>query len=122
MANHGRFTTRLAVMRKPDSTGDWSLIFALCYVDPSGHRHLIPSRFRTDFASVPRLLRGLCFSLPRTHAPAVLHDYHYRVLRTNRRWADDLFFHALRACGVNPVSARVYWLAVRLFGWTAYRH
>lgn len=120
MKNHGRFMTMLAVARWPQSR-EWALLFDLLYTDPSGHTHRVPSTFRSDFASVPRPIRALCFSLPKTHSAAVLHDYHYRVVKSNRRWADDLFYHALRASGVNPVSARIYWAAVRLFGWTAYR-
>lgn len=96
-------------------------MFSLVYDDPSGNAHRVPPGFRTDFNSLPRPLRGLFFTLPSTHAAAALHDYHYRVIRASRRWADDLFFHALRASRVNPVSARIYWLGVRLAGWWAYR-
>lgn len=102
-------------------TREWRLLEPLRWTDPVGHEHIVPRNFLTDFASVPRVFRMFALNDSLTAAPACLHDFAYRVTRPGRRWADDLFFHALRSNGAPAWAAWSYWLAVRLFGWIPYR-
>jgi hypothetical protein len=80
--------------------------------------HAVPMGFKTDLASIPRLIRPL-FSTGDydSIAPAVLHDWHYCcVKKVSRKRADDIFYYGLRVHGMNPVKAYIYWIVVRFFG------
>jgi hypothetical protein len=46
-----------------------------------------------------------------------LHDYRYCVKQGTREAADALFLEALEAEGVNLITRRIMWLAVRAWGW-----
>lgn len=50
------------------------------------------------------------------------HDWHYAIGTTaaERRVADLRFWHNLRRCGASRLVAGFYWLAVRLFGRSAF--
>lgn len=101
--------------------GECELLEDLMWEDPSGHMHIVPAGFYTDFASIPRVMRLFAVSDSLTSAPATLHDYHYRVILRGRRWADSLFYQGLRDNGVHWFFAWSYWFAVRVFGWYSYR-
>lgn len=115
-----QFTTPLRVELCTDRR-EWKLLYPLEWVDPHGNRVIVPPNFVTDFASIPRVMRPFALDDSRTAKAATLHDWHYRVRRPGRRWADDVFYHALRSDGVHWLPAWSYWLGVRLFGWLAYR-
>lgn len=100
---------------------EWVLLDDLTWTDPAGNKHVVPAGFHSDFASVPRVMRIFAMSDAISAAPAIHHDHIYRVSHIGRRWADDLFFHALRSNGAPAWAAWSYWLAVRLFGWRVYR-
>jgi hypothetical protein len=88
------------------------------------HYHAIPHGFKTDLASIPRILWPL-FSPTEydTIAPAVLHDWHYCcVAQVDRKRADDIFFESLIVKGMGAPKAYIYWSAVRLFGSSSYKH
>ncbi|RDI49757.1 DUF1353 domain-containing protein [Nocardia mexicana] len=75
---------------------------------------VVPSGFRTDFASVPRALVWL---VPRYGAftrAAILHDYLTRGDEVSRADADGLFRRALRETGVSVPQRWMMWAAVRL--------
>jgi hypothetical protein len=56
---------------------------------------------------------------PKTYFASLVHDALYQFLTDglplNRRHADAIFLQLLRESDFTP--ARIYWLAVRLFGW-----
>lgn len=83
----------------------------------------IPKGFKTDLASVPRLLWA--FYAPqdaRTIPAAILHDYMYRFnVNVTRKQADDIFFHALVKGGTSHRTAIKYYLGVRCFGRSSFR-
>lgn len=116
---HGRFTTRFDATWLTTKQC-WKLRQPLVYEDPSGHEHIVPAGFETDGASVPWFLRSFTYSRERLLPVAALHDWHYRVIRVNRLWADDLMFHGSRALDVNKLSARFYWRVLRATGWWAW--
>lgn len=85
--------------------------------------HQVPSGFKTDLASIPRIMWPV-FS-PSDYdsiGASVLHDWHYCCDHSlTRRRADDLFYYALRSNGMNCPKAFAYWFAVRAFGERFYK-
>lgn len=88
---------------------------------------VIPSRYKTDLASIPNLVRGL-LDKDTEHA-AVLHDYllkygyywseHGSKIVINRRDADKLFYIGLRSEGEDHskkawLTANAMYYAVRM--------
>jgi hypothetical protein len=96
------------------------------YLDPRspivipghGPAWIVPQGFRTDFASVPGLFRGLLDSDNLVSPAALIHDWLYSSQLVDRSTADAVFRSALLANGLPAWKARVYWLGVRAGGWT----
>lgn len=104
---------------------DWILLRSLTYKVGdlnSNHTITVPKGFVTDLASVPRFLWWFIPPFG-THASAsVLHDYLYRSGNyTDRKEADAIFHEAMIVSDTPRVRARLMWLAVRVFGWFAWR-
>ena len=78
---------------------------------------LVPAGFRTDFASVPGLLRGALDTDNEVSPAALVHDWLYTSQLLPRDEADEVFRVALIANHVPAWKARVYWLGVRAGGW-----
>src|SRR5690606_2392249 len=86
--------------------------------------HVVPSGFKTDLASIPRVFWPV-FSPGDydTIAPAVLHDWHYCcVSSVSRKRADDIFYYGLVGQGMHPYKAFMYWYTIRWWGWIWYQH
>lgn len=100
---------------------EWVVLSAFEWRSDDAHV-VVPRRFITDLASIPRPLRGLLDVAGPSREPAVLHDWLYcrqadaEGAPVTRRQADDLFRAALRAKGVSAATATVYWLGVRVGG------
>jgi hypothetical protein len=77
---------------------------------------IVPTGFKTDFASVPRLpivyltLGGL------GDEAAVLHDYLYSRAMYPREDCDMYFYLALRESGIGYLAAKAMYLGVRVGG------
>lgn len=83
-------------------------------------RFTVPAMFECDLSSIP--LDGFGFGLGTDWPQAgVLHDWLYRMGVVPRGVADDLYREALVACGCGSLRARWRWLALRAFGWKAYK-
>jgi len=87
---------------------------------------VIPAKFPTDFASIPKLLHSLISPLTNTVYAAIIHDYLYRnpqalnAKAITKQQADCVFYWAMRYRGVTqPTAGLMYW-AVRLFGASSY--
>lgn len=80
----------------------------------------VPKGFKTDLASIPRILRSLVTGQDGTQKAAVLHDYLYATKKGKRGWADKIFLDAMQECGVNWLRRRIYWAGVRVGGWVAW--
>lgn len=77
-------------------------------------RFQVPKGFETDFASVPRVFRGMVARQTATARAATLHDYLVRkgdTLQLDRYTADALFREALESEGIGGLTA---WLMHRL--------
>lgn len=81
-------------------------------------KYIIPQGFKTDLASIPRLLWPI-FAPQYSGfvAPAILHDYLYHCPNhISRQFADEVFYSALITQNVSPFTASKFYLGVRLFG------
>ena len=86
---------------------------------------LVMPGFRTDGASIPRLLWFIFGSPydPDIIAAAIGHDAMYRGRIVPRAVADRAFRIMMKANGIRAWKRRRIWLGVRLFGWIAWlRH
>jgi hypothetical protein len=90
-----------------------------------GVRLAVPSGFKSDGASVPRMFWRLVFPPLDRNAirAAILHDYLYRKdnFLFGRKDADALFLGLMILDGVKPHRAYLAYLGVRLFGSLSWR-
>lgn len=115
------FTTALEVVavRK----GEWALAHHLTWSDTDGKMELsitVPTRFITDFASVPSFMKPLLSDPGESERPFVLHDWLYCSNKRgsmSRGDADALLRKAMIADGHGKLKALTYYLGVRIGGW-----
>lgn len=100
----------------------WRLLAGFSYSTAigGGKEIFVPAGFETDFASIPRGLWNLFPPTGSYGKAAVIHDFLYRMWGTSRADADKIFLEGMEVLGVNWVTRRVIYRAVRLFGGTAY--
>jgi hypothetical protein len=93
------------------------------YFETDREKHIIPSGFIYDGASIPRLVWGPLGVTPDGlhRAAALIHDYLY-MNKANfsytRKEVDDLFLRQMLMLGMPRRRARLMHRGVRLFGWT----
>ena len=116
-----KFLTTLKVESITDDI--WRLIEPLEYDSDILGKIIVPARFYSDLASVPRI--PIVFDLwgKRSHYEAVIHDYLYRIdsvpLATFEQ-ANNVFYEAMRARGKSleiawPMFVGVSWGGLALF-------
>ncbi len=96
------------------TAGSYMLLSDLVY---AGRRDLIviPAGFRTDLASVPRIVRWLLPQDGRWTRAAIVHDWCCRhPEQFTARDADGLFRRVCREEGVPVLARRLLWTGVRL--------
>lgn len=94
----------------------WRLIVGLhFYYEPLKTRFSVPPGFVTDFASVPRMPFIWWLMSDYGHPAAVVHDYLCERRLYPRKFVDNVFFHALLACGVPRWRAALMYSAVRSY-------
>jgi len=84
----------------------------------------VPRGFITDYASIPRIFRPIVLPYGKHSGASVVHDYLYSKscdLDIERKKADKIFFEILKEEGVNPILARLMYIAVRVFGKIRYK-
>ncbi len=86
---------------------------------------IVPIRTETDFASIPKLVRGLVPKSGKYNPAAVLHDAGYNgklVTESGQRinlikpLCDALFDEAMGVSGVNPILRHIMFAMVSRFG------
>jgi|GEM_PF-3106478 len=100
------------------------LIFEDSEIDRQGRPkiYVVPNRFYTDFASIPRFLWRLASPFdPEHRLPAVLHDYLYGLrggepYGLGRKECDELFLRAMKSEGQSWWKRHAIFNAVRTFG------
>lgn len=81
----------------------------------------VPTGFRTDFASVPRVPLAWLYCGGQGEAAAVVHDYLYKVGGVSKDTADRVFYLALRAMGMHPFKSSIMYQAVKVGGWPMWK-
>lgn len=82
----------------------------------SGDVISVPAGFRTDFASVPRVLWTIVPPVGLYGKAAVIHDFLYVFKLRTRAEADRIFLEAMAVLGVPLVQRTLMYQAVRLGG------
>lgn len=89
----------------------------------------IPAGMLTDGATVPRALRWYADDNSGPHlGPALLHDLDYvrwqkllkateALQRQRFKFANAVFYHAMRAAGIRRTKAWAMWFSVKRWGW-----
>ncbi len=86
----------------------------------SSDRIEVPVGFRTDFATVPRLLWVILPKWGRYGNATVIHDYLYWMQEHPRLEADRILLEAMGVLGVRSVVKYTMYWGVRAFGWLAW--
>ena len=102
--------------------GFWELESPLVYLAGDGSTYVVPRRFQTDLASIPAFFRRF-FPVNGRHRPAaVLHDWFYATHEIDRTKADAIFYEAMMSCGEYGWKAKMFFYAVRVGGWIAWKN
>jgi len=113
------FKTKLRVEwlnEDDDELPSWKLLSPLVYYSSLlGRTVTVPDGFTTDFATVPRAPIVYFLAGNTGNRAAVVHDYLIKSGEVSRRTADDVFYEALIASGVNEWRARVMFLGVQSY-------
>lgn len=88
---------------------------------PSEEIIIVPNKFVTDLASVPRILWPILPPFGKYGKAAVLHDFLYASGYKTRKHCDQVFLEAMEVLNVPKWKRIPMYLAVRLFGFRAYR-
>lgn len=114
----GEFKTRLQV----ESDGKyWRLLQPLVFDSDDYGFIKVPTGFKTDFASVPRI--PLVYSMfgNTSHSSAVIHDYLYSgEKKISRKDADKIFIEAMESQNQSKWRRKPMFWAVRLFAGFAF--
>lgn len=105
------------ILRVEPESGEWRLERRLVFVPRVGKTIVVPAKFLTDLASIPRILQNLIPVNGKHRAAAILHDYLYVTQKLLRAQADALFLEAMKSSGVGAVQRWVMYAAVRAAGW-----
>lgn len=113
---------------------EWLLLEDFSYFDADFYPHGafidVKQGFRTDFASVPRILWNILPPSGKYGKAAVIHDWLYfrgvvGAVRITRSYADGVFRDAMADLGVGRTRRTLMWMAVRVGGgraWGIYRN
>ena len=95
-------------------------VFKITHKESSFTRTVeVPSKFETDFASVPQIFHSLIGNVGKWSIAALLHDYIYSKQyegNISRQQADDIFYALMIQCHVAKPTAYIMWACVRMFG------
>ena len=115
---------KIKLILEPISNGKAILLEEYVY-DINGYLIRVPKSFITDGASVPHSLQWLYNPYGKYINAAVIHDYLYSSYNNtgiNRTLADKIFKHIMKETGVDDRTIRRFYIAVRCFGETSWKH
>ncbi len=94
----------------------WELQDSLSFNLSNGEKLIVPAGFRTDFATIPKIV-SLFIPSGVYNFPSLVHDYYYTYHGTTRKEADKEFLHLMNVF-VKDFKTRnkLMYYAVRLFG------
>lgn len=108
-----KFNIKVEPMELPRN---WKLVEECIYGDI-----LIPQGFEFDGASIPFGFRWLFKHGGAKFPGACVHDYLYRTGKLAKADADSLFLKIMLENGVSPLRAKLMYLAVKYFGFIAWK-
>jgi hypothetical protein len=121
------FTEKLVVSLEPNGRR-WKLeedftYYTEIFKDKGIDRYYItvPAGFETDFASIPKIFMPFLKWRDKFNKAAVVHDYLYSTKEVDRKTADRIFLEGLVILGIPKWKAYLFYIVVRLFGWTHWR-
>ncbi|ULA62961.1 MAG: hypothetical protein LZF86_80131 [Nitrospira sp.] len=115
---------------------DWIVLADCQYAALDGFTVTVKQGFKTDLASIPRLLWGVIASFELSLAAPIVHDLIYRAggivalpdgevlpvgTRFERKEADDLFLELMTRSKIGYWKRNVAYLAVRAFGGSSWQ-
>ncbi len=109
------FRTMLVVAPMPDGI-QWALQAPLEYQSDLLGIVIVPSRFISDFASIPKVLWNILPPWSRYGAAACLHDFLYWNQIASRAIADGVLREAMTLLGVDTATVNQIYGAVSAFG------
>lgn len=97
--------------------------YRICWeADEQAGSLLVPRRFITDLASVPRPLWAVVPPWDNfIRDAAVCHDRAYETNEVSRAFADSLLYYGMLARGASQPHAYAVWTGVRLGGYWSYQ-
>lgn len=107
-------------LRFDQSNKRWVLTKPIAYTTDDGWTVEVPAGYSTDLDSVPRIPIAYAWLKGRATKAAVIHDWLY-YNKHNRKQADRIFLEAMKDEGVASWRRVPIYLAVRAFGWLAYK-
>lgn len=116
----GTFLNSPVLSPLPDGF-NWRLDTGLRFKPSFGAVIRVPSGFVTDLASIPRFFWNILPPFGKYTSAAILHDWLYRRHLGTRAQADAYLLEGMSACGVGCLPRWTIYLAVRSFGWSAWR-
>jgi hypothetical protein len=116
-----QFLTELTITR---TVGVKPIVYTLAqdliYVSDIFGTIVVPAGFKTDFASVPRLLWMIISPIDEHGKAAVVHDYCYYIAYDKKKRCDDIFREGLIVLRVPKWKVVCMYWSVRIFGWVAW--
>jgi hypothetical protein len=119
MKTKGKFLTRLFLTPLADGR-NWRVGRPFAYVTSWRWQFTVPTGFKTDLASIPRIFWNILPPFGKYTEAAVLHDWLYRTHLVPRPDADEVLLEAMELGHTGRVTRWVIYIAVRLFGWPAW--
>ncbi len=96
--------------------GKWfKTLDSFWYISEDNVGYQVPRGVHTDFASIPRVFRGLISRTGRHGKAAVLHDYLCGYYKVTRKEADKIFLEAMKTLDVGWLKRRTMFLGVRAY-------
>lgn len=111
----------------PEASGrTWTLNEDFWYITDSGLRIEVPKGFKTDFASIPRILWRLFPPFGTYLRASIIHDFLYAENRAgrgrfSRELVDNIFYEASLDGGTSSFVGHILWMGVRAGGWAAWK-
>ncbi|MCK5681545.1 DUF1353 domain-containing protein [bacterium] len=111
----GYFEKWAVVSRLHDGTERFQLLQDLVYHTDCGSRYIVPRGFKTDLASIPKMLWNIYPPHGLYLSASILHDYLCENDWMNRKDGDNIFLEAMSHSNVSRVTRTIIYFAVRFY-------
>ena len=112
------FTDRLIVSKVKGKYWITERSFIYCIGEEGSQEFVeVPKGFKTDFASVPKILWNIIPPDGNYTQASVLHDFLYFKQMFTREKCDQIFLEAMGVLQVKKWKRNIMFWALRMFGW-----